>query len=691
LLLSIAAFLTPLIGGQLSNDAWELEPGYAPTVRALFRGFEIATLQHAILALFVVAAFVYLVTTRKIVQAPHAWITAPLASFLALLLASVFMSRYRWTSEIECAEWMVYGIGLIATVAGLGRKTGPMAVLSSLAAGCGFVALIGVIEYGNAGDRSWRIFSTWNNPNALAGAMVIGTLIGLGLISFGLPSRERKPLLPGMVALGGCTSILCGMALLLTGSKGGLLSLAAGMAVFAVLVTIWRKPVALLAIAGCTVVFCLPLVAMRSSGGSGAPRVLNASSNQAQSVDFRKHLWQGAISLVKDNPIGSGLGTYADYSAKPGTNTRTELAHSTWLQLAVESGLLAPIVLLLMLLGWFVHTFRSARALPTDQNVLRASVIAAVVAIVADGLIESNLYFFGIGLMAFLLLGVGVQLSADAGAPEFVARPMRAAVSVFSVACLGLLFYGGYVAKLQANLRWYLSKSMTEEARSAQKDIEAFAPFDGETWYRGASLEETLPEAIADMKRAAAIAPSPKYLRRLAALQIMGELPAAAEVSITQALTFDPNNLTTLKQLMDLQEKQEEPMEAKQTAERIIAVEDKPYFQVRALPQIIPTETYEARIYLAKTARDKAPLLKKAVEGLQQFALVTVPYVRDMSKAGAGGVAGISLDEATSKVKIGIGAAHELRQIYLRTGDKLGVAWVDKALSDLEGALGTTK
>lgn len=670
------------MGGQFPNDVGALAPD--GLIAAVFQGSEVATLQHALIAALVAAAFILLAVKRKIIQLPHAGISGPLAAFMVLILASVFMSDYRWVSQTSLAEWMIYGLAVIACVGGLGRKSGPVIVLSALAAGSSVVALMGVLEYGSMRneDATWRIFSTWNNPNALAGMMVIGAIVGLGLLA------NAKTLLP--LILGGLAGTFCTLALILTGSKGGIIALGIGLFVLAVLLIAWKRSLAVATAAAFLALAFLPVVVMQKSGSGGAgSRVMAAGATQDQSAGFRVQLWKGAIELVKRNPVGEGFGTYAFHSAKPGTNTRTELTHSTWLQLAVEAGPLAPIALILMLLGWMVHTFRSARSLPTDQNVLRAAVIAAVAGTAAHGFVDSNLYFFGIGLAFFLLLGVGIQLSADAGAPEFVAPSIRVAAAVFTLACVAQLFFAGMIAKAQSNVRWYLHNQEPQEAVAGLESLRGIAPFDGETWYRSGYVATSAEQALGYFARAAEVAPSPRYYRRLAFVQMeTGRLPEA-EATLRRALRMDPNNLSALRLLIDVQEKLGAEEQARQTANRMIAIEATPYFKIRSLPEVIPTETYEARIYLADKGGNVVQLLRPAVDGLVRFATTTLPYSRRMARAGIG--VNPSVAEAEENVEMGMKAAQKLRAAYLAAGDSDGVKWSDEALAALESSLGGSK
>lgn len=687
-LLAATAFLIPLLGGQLANDSQGLEPGYASTIRALFRGTEVATLQHAFLALFVVGALVATLVKRKIIQLPRPAIGAPLFAFFALLIASIFCSAYRWTSFVSLGEWAIYGLALIAVVSGLGKQRGPYAVLMALSVGCGLTALIGILEYAATASRdpSWRIFSTWQNPNALAGMMVVGMILGGGILC---ARRDRST-----IAAAAISSVLCGFALILTGSKGGFLACMVGIIAFLVFALAWvgrgeRKRVLGRYVAVIVAIVAVSMVVQLGRGGHGL-RVANAAATQEQSAGFRFQLWKGALATSRENSfvVGRGLGAYAFYSAKAGTNTITELAHESWLQLLVEGGLFAPLALIATLATWLVTISRGARRLSSESNVLRAAVVATVLATCFHGLIESNFYYFGIGLTLFLLLGVGIQLSADASAPEFVDGPMRSAVVGLSILGAGLLAYAGYVGKWEANLRWAIANRQPELAKEFSEMLKARAPFDGETWYRTAFLAPSPEAQRDDLRRAAEITPSPRHFRALARVQVaLGDLSEAKD-NLEAALRYDPNNLSALLQLGKLEIEMNQEDEAKITLLRLVAVEETPYFTIRSLPQIVPTETYEARLLLAERVpdkREKASLLRQAVDGFLSFTEVTLPYTQAMSVAGP--VNGISLVDAKEKVAMGVAAAKRFAALSRKQGDGVDEEWARQAQVKMEQAL----
>jgi hypothetical protein len=113
---------------------------------------------------------------------------------------------------------------------------------------------------------------------------------------------------------------------------------------------------------------------------------------------------------------------------------------------------------------------------------------------------------------------------------------------------------------------------------------------------------------------------------------------------------------------------------AKATAERIIAVESTPYLQVRALPDVVPTEPFTARIFLASVTTDKGEkvkLLRAAVEGFVRYAQAMVPKIKQFAEAGLP-FGGETTQDAEEKLSTARQSADELIALYGESGDVTG-------------------
>ncbi|MFX4895218.1 hypothetical protein ABTB54_19035, partial [Acinetobacter baumannii] len=83
----------------------------------------------------------------------------------------------------------------------------------------------------------------------------------------------------------------------------------------------------------------------------------------------------------------------------------------------------------------------------------------------------------------------------------------------------------------------------------------------------------------------------------------------------------------------------------------------------RAIPESVPVETYDARVFLAGRETDpakKVALLHPAVEGYLRFNAVTYPQVKLLAKEGASFI-DIDVKEAQQVVARARAAAEELK------------------------------
>ena len=723
-LLLLGALLAPISGGYVASDGTKIDP--ADFVGSMGSG-QAPVLQHALLALPVLLAFVVLLLRRRIQQIPSPYVGGALALFVGGLLMAVAVSSYRAVSVVVWVEWAVYAAAFFAAISGLGRRLGPLAVLGAVFAGTAWIARIGVLEYLDMRriDPTWRVFCGWNNPNAAAAMLTLGFFCALG---FPRPKERTAGLLLNLgVIVGGGMTLL---ALLLTGSKGAtLLALPTGLvafglvagkrhpgsfvAAFAILALVavgflksmpilgvgsallfaifsllpYRVHLGRLLAAGAFAGLMLASFAGSAPGGSrvtSATRMGAASATQDQSSTFRLNLWKSAVALAKERPVtGWGLGSFRYESARPGLVTATIFSHNSYLQLAAEAGVGALGVFLVFLGLWARRALRGSSRLPEGQRLPFAAAIGGVAAILAHCLVDSDFSTFGLGLAFFLVLGAASLLAADAVAPEFVPAPSRYATAGF-VGLIGIVFLwlaAGDDAK--SGVRFTQASGQPGDIAS----LEGLAAWDGDAAYLRA---RTLPlaEAQPGLKTAFALLPIPKVGRRLADVQAKLGNPVSAESTLGTALVHDPQNLPTLYALMQTQRSAEFSDRAEETARRIVAVEKSPYFKIRSLPELVPTETYFARLFLAEGERDprrKADLIAAAVRGLRLYADTTLPPVRRSAKGGAD-FAGETLQGAVDKVTIGANAAQIAASLYRSLGDGKAAAEMEAQAAALRKA-----
>ena len=662
--LACAAFLAPIYGGQL------------PVVTAP-GGLDLLSLrepQHcsvAHLLIGVLAAIGYLVTlvSNKVVQTPTPKVFAPLVIFGGTLLLSLGTTDFRILTLRALGEWLCYLMLTFAIVASVGRGRGIVAVLSALVAGCAVIAADGILEYASmrSVDPTWRIFAGWINPNALAGILGMGFVLSLSLI--GRCERVLKAL---PIAAG----LLIGLALLLTQSKGGYLAAFLGVAVFFVLHGIWDRDRKALVSAAIPVILVLALgFAVRSAaakpGQTVATRLESAGGSAEQSVGYRQLLWKGAAKVSSQQPFGLGLGTFGVESGRSGLHEPAYLAHQSYLQLAQEAGWLGIGAFLWIAVAWVVGVSKGASKLTSERATLLAGVVGAVVSSGIHNFIDSGWYHFGIGATLFLLLGLGLQLAADGSSPEFFPAKFRSLAGYGAVTVVIALL--AFSASIELAKAAFLA-SPTPEAAGV---LTGKAGIDDEAWVMSSRVHPV--GELAALQRACDLAPSAKNWRRLARAVLTVD-PPRGEQALNAALRRGPNNLQTLLLLMNLQI-QRGSTTSEETYRRILEVEKSPYYQVRAIPELVVTEAAEARLdwLAAHPGQDDASTLQAAVDILLNYAKVTAPRVMDAVKKTGEPFGGEGMEDVTNKMARGKLASQELAAIYRKFGEEGRAKLADEA------------
>ncbi|HEY7533602.1 MAG TPA: O-antigen ligase family protein [Nitrospiraceae bacterium] len=332
-------------------------------------------------------------------------LAAPVILYLGLASYSVISSAYTHQS----LQWLVilvsYGMLLYLSTVFL-TNWAHISILLGL-----FVAM-GYAESALAISQLWRgserPSGTFFNPNFLAGYLVSAWLVLLAFVCY-LPIRRicRTASTYGLCTLLGAVIVGVGlvMAITWTGSRGALLAACLGGMVVAGLRFGRRGLAALL--------LFLLLLAVIPNGLRERVYVEHVSNPVAYA---RWHMWQGAVHMMADYPMGIGLGLYqyfypryafpVDHAiARFGTMAQTP--HNEYVQMGVELGILS-LALFAWGLGvvaqhvrWIVQQRLSRRQRGTVVGV--AGVIAALLTHAA---VDSNLHEPALAVMLVMCVGV---------------------------------------------------------------------------------------------------------------------------------------------------------------------------------------------------------------------------------------------------------------------------------------------
>lgn len=200
-----------------------------------------------------------------------------------------------------------------------------------------------------------RFSATFVNPNtyaafanlgALCCAVILVRIIDRGLITDRGRAVLRRSFLKALLENGGwwlAGFVLLASASLLSGSRGGMISLAGGLLVLALTQgsTALRRHLA--APAALALIAALGLGAFWLSGEKTAARLSYEGVASDLEGSGRVRFWEIALDAITARPVlGSGFGTFADVSTvgrSPEIGSAVERAHNDYLEFAADLGL----------------------------------------------------------------------------------------------------------------------------------------------------------------------------------------------------------------------------------------------------------------------------------------------------------------------------------------------------------------
>lgn len=205
-------------------------------------------------------------------------------------------------------------------------------------------------------------FGPFINRHHFAGYMELTLALPLGLLFSGSIEAHKRPLYA-------FAAMLMGVALIMTNSRGGIISLAAEILFLVVIAGFGlqreseEKPKRIRGIIirtglalGMVVVLIVGALAF---GGADVFNRLLGTTNAADPTTGRSHYWSITLDVIKTNPIlGSGLGSlgviYTRFDTRNGMY-RLEQAHNDYLQTLADGGIVGAILgltFLILLFRW---------------------------------------------------------------------------------------------------------------------------------------------------------------------------------------------------------------------------------------------------------------------------------------------------------------------------------------------------
>ena len=213
-------------------------------------------------------------------------------------------------------------------------------VLLTLLAACALLAVMTVLGIGKVFEtESGRATVLGQNPNRAARALCVGVLIAIGLV-FG---RPKAALRPSWIAWP--IAAFIGLAMIMGGSRGGLLALAVGLWAFSLAHNTFGKRIRNIAVS-------LIAIGVATWGALQSPVMKERIRRAAEgNLAKREEIFPVAFQMFKDRPlIGYGPANHYVLAVRLGLPPRLHMSrdtHNLFLEVLTATGVLGTIPFLI--------------------------------------------------------------------------------------------------------------------------------------------------------------------------------------------------------------------------------------------------------------------------------------------------------------------------------------------------------
>ena len=295
---------------------------------------------------------------------------------------------------------------------------------------------------------SGRIFSTFALPTTLAGYVVM--IIPLNLSFLAISLRRVRVFILYLIPL-----IFALVALMLTASFGGLVSLVGGM-VLTFLVVFYEKGKFRRFLLRLLIVLIILGIGLWAIGRFRGFNLWDLSAGE-NPIRLRVLNWQVGYNMGKDHWLkGVGLGNYGTlfplYKV-PGSQD-TQFAHNSLVQLFSEVGLPGVVLLLLAIVPLLWRMVRGVRRLyyqesHRERRWLPLGLLTSIFVFALHNLIEINLYFPSLGLLGVFLLALGARygISGEKHRRSSWSLSERVKKLLLLLLVVVFIFYGGWITR----------------------------------------------------------------------------------------------------------------------------------------------------------------------------------------------------------------------------------------------------
>jgi O-antigen ligase len=269
-------------------------------------------------------------------------------------------------------------------------------------------------------------FGPFINRHHFAGYMELTIALPLGLLFAGAVDKEKRLIYLFIAGL-------MGVALVMTASRGGIISLVAEVLFLTIVTAIWRKPserrhrrssrlkrvAGRLGLAG-TLLVGLFLGVVLLGGEFSINRFID-SVNTDDPTTGRAHFWTVTLDIIKAHPvIGTGLGAfgviYTRYDTRNGL-FRLEQAHNDYLQVLSDAGIVGGVLALSFVVLLFYKALSRAKSRDDFRRGVALAALSGCFAVLVHSFFDFTLHTTSNALLFLVLAAIATIDSRVEDAP----------------------------------------------------------------------------------------------------------------------------------------------------------------------------------------------------------------------------------------------------------------------------------
>jgi len=298
-----------------------------------------------------------------------------------------------------------------------------------------FLALFGLTQSFTSPTKVYWIrelnqstaFGPFINRHHFAGYMELTIALPLGLLFAGAVDKEKRLI---YIFIAG----IMGVALVMTASRGGIISLVAEIVFLTIVTAIWRKhserrrrrSSRLKRIAGRAGLAGALLIGLFLGvlllGGEFSINRFIDSVNTDDPTTGRAHFWAVTVEIIKAHPyLGTGLGAfgviYTRYDTRNGL-FRLEQAHNDYLQVLSDAGIIGAVLALSFVVLLFYKALSRARSRDDFRRGVALAALSGCFAVLVHSFFDFTLHTTSNALLFLVLAAIATLNGRVEDAPR---------------------------------------------------------------------------------------------------------------------------------------------------------------------------------------------------------------------------------------------------------------------------------